>query len=266
VIRKSHIVRASSKARACTAAWILGTFVATAAGAQPPAGAPQSPRSARESAPIDPTGQWVAIINEDWRWRMVTPPQGDYTSVLPLNQAGRALADTWDPSQDGSCRAYGAAGLLRMPTRLRIEWASDDALVLQTDAGEQVRRFDFASSAEPAERSLQGFSHATWQRPLSPAGAFGPPPPGPPAPGGSLLVTTTRLVPGWLRRNGVPYGENARLTEYFDRFAAPDGADWLVVTTIVEDPDYLNGRFVTSSHFRREIDRSKWNPRPCKPF
>jgi hypothetical protein len=85
---------------------------APAAYAQPagPAGSP--PKSPREAAPIDLTGQWVAIVNEDWRWRMVTPPKGDYASV-PLNDEGRRVADQWDPSQDGACEAYGAAALLR---------------------------------------------------------------------------------------------------------------------------------------------------------
>jgi hypothetical protein len=71
-------------------------------------------------------------------------------------------------------------------------------------------------------------------------------------------------LPGWLRRNGVPYGEKASLTEYFDRFKTPAGDEWFVVTTIVEDPVYLNGRFITSSNFRRETDRSKWFPKACK--
>jgi hypothetical protein len=79
-------------------------------------------------------------------------------------------------------------------------------------------------------------------------------------------VSTTQLLPGWLRRNGVPYSGDAKLTEHFDRFAAPNGDEWLVVTSIVEDPQYLNARFITSSHFRREADRSKWNPQPCKPL
>jgi hypothetical protein len=62
----------------------------------------------------------------------------------------------------------------------------------------------------------------------------------------------------------VPYSEDAIVTEYFDRFAAPDGNEWLVVTTMVTDPKYLNQDFVTSSHFKKEPDGSKWNPSPCK--
>jgi hypothetical protein len=238
-------------------------LAASAAFAQPPvAPRQQPPQSPRAGAPIDLTGQWVSIVNEDWRWRMVTPPKGDYTSVQPLNAAGKALADQWEPSEDGSCRAYGAAGLMRMPTRLRIDWDGDNALTLRTDAGNQLRRFEFAPQSAGGAPSLQGHSVASWQRTLPPPG----PPRGAPPAGGSLKVITTRLVPGWLRRNGVPYSADTTLTEYYDRFAAPNGAEWLVVTTIVEDPQYLNGRFITSSHFRREQDRSKWNPKPCRPL
>ena len=249
-------------ARVTSLCYALALFAASAALAQPPARVRvEPPKSARESAAIDLTGQWVSIVNEDWRWRMVTPPKGDYTSVQPLNAAGRAVADKWEPSEDGSCRAYGAAGLMRMPTRLRIDWEGDNVLNVRTDAGEQTRHFQFNPKVE-GEPSLQGHSVATWQRTVPPPG----PPRGAPPPGGSLKVVTNKLVAGWLRRNGVPYSADTTLTEYYDRFAGPNSEEWLVVTTIVEDPQYLNGRFITSSHFKREKDRSKWNPKPCRPL
>ena len=71
--------------------------------------APQPPATPRAAAPIDLTGYWVSIVNEDWRWRMVTPPKGDVASV-PLNPEGTKVANAWDPATDGSCLAYGAAG------------------------------------------------------------------------------------------------------------------------------------------------------------
>ena len=46
---------------------------------------------------------------------------------------------------------------------------------------------------------------------------------------GSLKVTTTNVLPGWLSRNGIPYGENLSLTEYFIRFTNKDAGDWLVI-------------------------------------
>ena len=72
------------------------------------------------------------------------------------------------------------------------------------------------------------------------------------------------MTAGWLRKNGVPYSDSAILTEYVDRFAAPNGDQWLVFTSLVNDPTYLNQEFVTSSHFKREPDGSKWSPAPCK--
>jgi hypothetical protein len=252
-------------ARAALALALVASALLTArVAAQPPAVAPP-PASPREAAPIDLTGQWVAIVNEDWRWRMVTPPKGDYASV-PLNDEGRRVADQWDPAQDGACEAYGAAALLRMPTRLRIRWDGDARLVVETDAGRQTRNLDFGAAAPVGEHSLQGQSAAKWVTPPRPAGGpglAGAGGGGPARAGGYLDVRTTNLSPGWLRRNGVPYGEDAVVTEYFARFAAPNGDEWLMVTTIVDDAQYLTQRYVTSSHFRKEPEGGRWNPRAC---
>jgi hypothetical protein len=75
---------------------------------------------------------------------------------------------------------------------------------------------------------------------------------------------TTNHSGGWLRKNGVPYSQDAVITEYFDRFRSPNGDEWFSVTTIVDDPTYLNQPFVTSSHFKKEADNSKWAPAPCR--
>ena len=245
----------------CTLA--TAALLSSVAGAQPPRG-PAPPQNPREAAPIDLTGQWVAIVNEDWRWRMVTPPKGDYASV-PLNEEGRRVADQWTEAQDGACEAYGAPALLRMPTRLRIRWDGNERLVLETDAGRQTRNLDFRAPAAGGERSLQGQSTARWVTPPRNAGGPGLAGAGggPAQQGGYLEVKTTNLSGGWLRRNGVPYSEDAVLTEYFARFAAPNGDEWLMVTTIVDDPRYLTQRFIVSNHFRRERNGGQWNPKAC---
>jgi hypothetical protein len=222
---------------------------------------PQAAQSAQASAPIDLTGYWVSIVNEDWRWRMVTPPKGDVASV-PLNGEGRKVADSWDPATDGSCLAYGAAALMRMPTRLHITWENENTLKIDADSGTQTRRLLFNTATAPtAEKSLQGFSRAEWERSGGRGGARG----GAPAGGGNLKVVTTNLSGGWLRKNGVPYSDQATVVEYVDRFAAPGNSEWLVVTTAVTDPKYLTQEFVTSTHFRREPDGSRWDPTPCRP-
>lgn len=243
-------------------------FVAIAAARlaaqQPPA---QNPRSV---APIDLTGNWVSIVNEDWRWRMMTPAKGDYASV-PLNDAGRGEADKWTPAQDGSCQAYGAGGVMRMPTRVRISWQDDNTLKIETDAGEQTRLLHFGGTAPAGQRSLQGYSVANWDFAGGGGrggggggrGGRGGPPPAPPK-FGTLHAVTTNVTPGWLRKNGVPYSENATVTENFDRFKSPNGDEWFVVTTVVNDPKYLQQEFVTSSHFKKEADGSKWTPAACK--
>ena len=251
--------------RPVTAGVLMALVVAggariVAQGQQPAAPAPQPPATPRGRAPIDLTGYWVSIVNEDWRWRMVTPPKGDVASV-PLNPEGIKVANAWDPATDGSCLAYGAAGLMRMPTRLNITWQDDRTIKIDTDAGQQTRVLRFDGGAPPAQRSLQGHSVAQWE-PAPQPGRGGGPPQIPRF--GNLKVTTTNLTAGWLRRNGVPYSENATVTEYFDRFAAPNKDEWLVVTTIVSDPKYLTQDFVTSTHFKKEANGAKWSPSPCK--
>jgi hypothetical protein len=265
----------------------------TAAIAQQPAPTAPPVRTARQSAQADLTGYWVAQVTEDWRWRMMTPPKGDYMG-LPLNAAARTVGDAWDPARDAAsgalCKAFGAGGLMRHPLRVHITWADDNTLKLETDLGAQTRMFHF-DRTRPADAapSLQGHSVAQWTRPVPPARggpapgagavpegrAFGPgaapagraagagrasgPPPPPP---GGLKVVTTNLAPGYLRKNGVPYSGNASVTEYYDRVSL-FGSDYLQLVTIVEDPTYLTASFIVSNHFKREADGAKWTAAPC---
>ena len=76
-------------------------------------------------------------------------------------------------------------------------------------------------------------------------------------------MTTTNLRAGYLRKNGVPYSEKTTVNEYFDYHKEPNGDEWFTVTTVVRDPQYLNGPFITSSDFKKEPDGSRWNPTPC---
>lgn len=255
-----HMRCADAGALICAAAIAV---VAGAVLAQPPFGGPDT-RTARERALIDITGQWVSVVSEDWLWRMVTPPVGD-TASIPLNAQGRAVALEWDLerdiAEDRLCRAFGPPGLIRRPTRIRISWEADDTLRLDFDAGTQTRRLYFAADAPPAQSSLQGHSSASWVRMARPPGPFGG---GSDAMGGTLHVRTTHIAPGYLRPNGVPYSEHAVIKEYFTTFTLPGaGGTWLIVTTIVDDPEYLTTELVMSTHFKRETSRSGWNPRPC---
>ena len=229
----------------------------------------QPPPGARAAAPIDLTGYWVSIVTEDWRYRMMTPRKGDYSSV-PLNAAARRAADAWDPAKDAAdgnaCRSYGVGNIMRVAGRVHVTWQDEETLKIETDAGTQTRLLHFGDAAQPpaGDRSWQGYSVARWQ-PAGPqrrgggAGRGG----APPVRGGSLKVVTTHMKPGYLRKNGVPYSENATVTEYLDRHAEPNGDQWFTVTTIVEDPTFLDEPFVTSSHFKKEPDGAKWRPTAC---
>jgi hypothetical protein len=114
-------------------------------------------------------------------------------------------------------------------------------------------------SGKPGDR--QGVSLASWDR-LAPAlsgftlGGRG-------GVGGSLKIVTTQAKPGYLARNGVPYGANATFTEYWDLQEVPSGPSLLVVSVEVTDPDYLSGPYWYSVHFKKQADATGWNPQPC---
>jgi len=240
----------------------------------PPQGAPGRgggpPPTPRASAPIDLTGYWVSVISEDWRWRMVTPLKGDAASI-PVTQEARKVIDAWDPAKDEAagvqCKAYGAPAVMRMPGRAHITWQDDTTLKIELDAGTQTRLLHFGGAAAATEApSWQGYSVAQWERPPQTPGA----PPTLPifairigTRGRALEATTTNLRAGYLRKNGVPYSEKATVSEYFDYHKEPNNDEWFTVTTVVRDPQYLNGPFITSSDFKKEPDGSKYRPTPC---
>jgi len=258
------------------------------------------PQTGRQLAPADLTGTWVSIVSEDWRWRMVTPPKGDVSSI-PVSAEGRKAAASWNLDADNAsgnqCKAYGVGGIIRQPGRIRISWQDDQTLKLEFDAGTQTRVLNFDRSKQPAgERTLQGFSIAQWEGPG--VGRGGPAADGRPDPrvtggglldrgvpgggggglrggpppreqgqinsGGDLRVVTTNFREGYLRKNGVPYSEQASVTEYFHRLPThPNGDNWLHVITIIEDPRYLSQPFYTSTSFRREPNDANFKPSAC---
>jgi hypothetical protein len=236
----------------------------------PPGRAGGPPPTARAAAPVDFTGYWVSIVSEDWRWRMVTPPKGDFANI-PVNAEARKAGEAWDPAKDEAagqqCRAYAAPAIMREPGRLHITWQDDNTLKIETDAGRQTRLFHFSGRPpQGGAPSWQGYSAARWEAAPRPATGGGIPLGLGPRAGTqsrTLEVDTTQLRPGYLRKNGVPFSAAATVKEYFDLFTDPDGTPWFVVTTIVTDPQYLSTPWVTTSHFKKEPDGSKWNPTNC---
>jgi hypothetical protein len=179
-----------------------------------------------------------------------------------MSREGQRVAEAWDPAKDEGageqCRAYGAPGLMRGPTRLHIAWQDDNTLKLESDYGTQTRvlRFGRPPAAQTA-KTWQGVSTAEWIMAAGGRGGRGG------ARRGSMKSVTTQLRPGYLRKNGVPYSANTTFTEYWDLHTETNGDQYFVDTNIVDDPVYLQAPWITAIHFKKEPDGSKWDPSPC---
>jgi hypothetical protein len=231
----------------CALGLAASTAFVAASDAQARRGAPAAttPSTAKAAAPIDITGHWVSLITDDWVYRMITPAKGD-VSYVPLNAEGRRLA------------------IMRLPSRVEISWQDDNTLKLDIDTGMQTRLFHFGQQEPQGARSWQGWSNASWQLSGTTEQFY----PGPTSLGqikraGSLKVDTTNLRAGYLRKNGVPFSENAFMTEYYNLIVEDDGNQYLVIQTFVSDPQYLTNHFVRTLQFKREPDGSKRTPMPC---
>ena len=170
-----------------------------------------------------------------------------------MNNASKQVADGWDPAKDEAageqCKSYGAPALLRVPGHLHFTWQDDRTLRVDLDSGTQTRLFHFGDWKAPAGPStLQGDSLAAWE------GRGGK---------GSLKVTTSHLKAGYLRKNGVPYSDNATLAEYYDVIKERNGDEMLVVTIVTTDPQYLREPFIITSHFKKQANDAGWKPTPC---
>jgi len=251
-------------------------FVTANAYAQRPPRAPAGPPPpAKAAAPIDLTGYWVSLIVDEWRFR-VTPQKGDI-AYMPINAEARRIAEAWDPDKDtadgNQCRAYGAVGVMQRPGRLRITWDDDNTMRIDADSGTQTRVLHFGRPpAQRGEPSWQGYSTAQWLvrgRALLDLGGigfvFGGGPAQPVKGQGSLKVVTTNMLPGYIRKNGVPYSGSAVLTEYMNLLNGAQGDAYLALTAMVEDPVYLNQPFVRTYTFKKQPDASGWDPTPCWP-
>ena len=157
---------------------------------------------------------------------------------------------------------------MRLPGRIKISWEDDTTLLIEKDYGMQTRRLHFNPPAAGAP-SRQGHSVAHWERGVAPP------------PGGinflgtgsrlgsvskTLVVETTNLLPGYLRKNGIPHSADATMMEYFDTFTVIDGSEWITITTIIDDPEYLAIPLVVTNDYKREPNDSGWNPEPCSAY
>lgn len=187
------------------------------------------------AAQRDLAGMWAQRFHEDLPERGAGPEIGDYTG-LPVNDAARLRADSWDAGKwtvpERQCEPHPADYGPRGPANLRIgrtvDPVSQDVIAWHVTVMWQLQQRTIYMDGRPhpserAQHSWQGFSTGEWE-------------------GDMLKVTTTHLKEGWVRRNGLPRSDKARLTEYFIR-----NGNYLTLVTVVEDPVYLTEPLVRTS-------------------
>ena len=197
-------------------------------------------------AQTDFSGEWTRIQEED---SALNPPVGDWFGI-PMNDAARARAETWDASSwtlpEWQCRPHGGAYFKREPAALQITKEMDpvtrQVTAFTAEWLRQVRipiYLDGRPHPSPnAPHNWLGFSTAVWE-------------------GDILKITTTHLKESYLRRNGIPVSDKATLTEYWIR-----NGDYLTWITITHDPVYLTEPLVWSSGYRLNLQQQV-PPYPC---
>ena len=197
-------------------------------------------------------GYWQPIYHEDFDERIPGPEIGDYAG-LPINDAARLRADSWDASllsmPEHQCKPHPSTYGFRGVGTLRI-WEERDEhtqalLAIHTHIEWQAQRRTIWMDGRPhppahAPHTWQGFSTGRFE-------------------GGNLVVRTTHLKAGWMRRNGLPLSDQATMTDRFHRYG-----DLLTHVMIVEDPVYLTEPLVKTNGFRLDSSGTI-APYPCEP-
>jgi cyclase len=200
--------------------------------------------AAPSSAQIDLTGMWAPLFHEDRDERIPGPEVGDYAG-MPINDALRMRADTWDASlltlPEHQCKPHPSTYGFRGVGNLRITADIDDptqrTIKLNTHIQWQEQRREIWMDGRPhppdyAAHTWQGFSTGHWE-------------------GNVLVVRTTHLKAGWIRRNGLVLSDRATMTERFIRHG-----NYLTHVYIIEDPVYLTEPLIRTNGFQ-------WTPNPA---
>jgi hypothetical protein len=201
-------------------------------------------------AQVDFSGEWAPRFHEDQPERVPGPPLGDYLG-LPINDAARLRADSWDASMmtlpEWQCRPHSADYIWRGPSQLTIR-KEENPLTRETVAfhAEWLRSIDNPIYLDGRERppddalhSWGGFATGKWE-------------------GDMLTVTVTHLKEGYIRRNGMPRSDKATVTEHWLRHG-----DFLTIVTIVNDPVYLTEPFIRTTDYQLDLHQ-RVPPYPCE--
>jgi hypothetical protein len=200
--------------------------------AQQPPGPPPIVRT-------DISGEWAVVSNEDQPHRAPGPELGDYTG-LPLNDADRQKADSWDASilsqPERQTQAHPVQYLMRGPgPALRILKVLDPVtqeLVAYTIAGgfgraDRVIWMDGRPHpSDYSEHTWDGFSTGEWVN-------------------GQLVVTTTHMKQGVVQRNGSATSPYGKMVEHYFRHG-----EYMTMSFTVDDPIFLEEPMMRSHTWR----------------
>jgi glyoxylase-like metal-dependent hydrolase (beta-lactamase superfamily II) len=201
-------------------------------------------------AQVDFTGHWAPRYHEDQPERIPGPELGDYLG-LPINDAARLRADSWDASiqtlPEHQCIPHPGTYSFRGPANLRVSSEVDPvtqdviSYTIYGTFGRATRVIWMDGRPHPsanAAHTWAGFSTGQWE-------------------GRMLTVETTHLKAGYIRRNGVIHSDLATMREHFIR-----EGDYLTIVTIVQDPVYLTEPFIRTTDFVLDNTQSEGST-PC---
>ena len=202
-------------------------------------------------AQVDLTGSWAPRLYEDYIERGPGSDLGDFTG-MPMNDEARAKALLYTsnlPSTvERQCLPQAPWVMQYRPRGISI-WAEEDrdGQVIAWKLGGDYLRDTVTiwmdgrpHPPEYAQHTWQGFSTGSWD-------------------GDVLVVKTTHLKAGWMRRNGLPLSDRATMTDRFHRYG-----DVMTHVMIVEDPVYLTEPLVKTNGFLL-APAGTMTPYPCEP-
>ena len=201
-------------------------------------------------AQIDLTGVWTVRIHEDWPEIGPGAGYGNFMG-LPINEDARARGLAWHPSLQNVPEHQCVPVTPEYGDRWSHQkiWSEQDPVTgeviawhLQKSWQQQVRTFWMDGREPPPEGSphtFQGFSTAEWQ-------------------GNTLVIKTSRLKEGPIRRNGIQHSDKAELIEHFIRHG-----DYLTISVITHDPIYFTEPMIHSSVYVKSLV-DEVTPYPCE--
>jgi hypothetical protein len=188
-------------------------------------------------AQINLAGEWAGRYHEDQLDRVPGDVLGDH-SGLPLNDAARRYAETWDVTRvsvlEHQCQPYNVAHIYRGPLQFRI-WedkdpATQEVIAYQIFIGTYMQYRTIWMDGRPhppeyAPHTHMGFSTGQWN-------------------GDILTVTTTHIKKEFYRRSGTPSSDLTTMVEHYMRHG-----NLLSHVIVVTDPVYLTEPLIQSQEF-----------------